>query len=200
MVTGVATVVAEEALRARHRLGLPQARVAELLGTKQSNLSAYECGRQEPGSVVEARLAAFVALNDDTAFAHGWPGTLAMYARRMREAHDDEETLRIVIQASDDFTRLGNDVDRSFFLAEPSPTGDPGLDALLAGLAVTLSRRAHMSEMPVWTRDPGRFLDAIWWFGAAHELPSLRARTLLETPSALRARGVMFSGRNLESV
>ncbi|MFM8350427.1 MAG: helix-turn-helix domain-containing protein, partial [Actinomycetales bacterium] len=49
-------------LRTRRRLGLSQGRVAELLGTSQANISAYETGRLTPGSAVAARITAFSAL------------------------------------------------------------------------------------------------------------------------------------------
>ena len=45
-------------LAKRKELGLTQTQVARLLGTKQSNVSAYERGVLEPGSAVERTLRA----------------------------------------------------------------------------------------------------------------------------------------------
>lgn len=186
----------------RKRLGLTQGRVAELLGTSQANVSAYETGRLTPGTAVAARIAAFTALPDDTIYRDLWPPTLASTAMKLREdihaGVDESDMLRVIIQASDDFPKLISPEERAFFLTEPGLTGDVRYDALLAGLAVHLCREAGMESTPAWTRAPGRLLDEIWWFDSP--APSLHALSLRDAMPAMRARGVMFSRRNLESV
>lgn len=188
----------------RERLGLTQTRVAELLGTSQANVSAYESGRLVPGPTVGARIAAFTALPDDTVYRKLWPPTLASTAMQLREdlrnGVSETDMLRVVIQASDDFPKLTSAIEQTLFLAEPGPTGDCRYDALLAGLAVHLCREARLPTTPAWTRGPSRYLDEIWWFGRAAEVLENRALTLRDAIPAMRARGVMFSRRNLESV
>jgi len=193
------------ALRAtRERLALTQRRVAEVLGTSQANVSAYETGRLKPGRCVAARIAAFVALPDETAYRALWPSTLASTAVLLRDdvrsGVSDADMLRVIIQASDDFSTLTLTADRALFLAEPGLTGSRGLDALLAGLAVHLCRGAGLRSTPEWTRGAARFTDGIWWFGRAAEVSGLRALTMRDAVPAMRSRGVMFSRRNLESV
>ncbi len=186
----------------RKRLRLTQGRVAELLGTSQANVSAYETGRLTPGPTVAARIAAFTALPDDTIYRDLWPPTLASTAMQLRgDIHaglGESDMLRVIIQASDDFPKLTSPVERAFFLSEPGLTGDIRYDALLAGLAVHLCREACMESTPAWTRAPGRLLDEIWWFDSP--APSLHALGLRDAVPAMRARGVMLSRRNLESV
>lgn len=188
----------------RERLGLTQTRVAELLGTSQANVSAYETGRLAPGPVVASRISAFTALPDDTVYRRLWAPTLASTAMQLREdirtGVSETDMLRVIIQASDDFPRLDSAIERALFLAEPGPTGDRRYDALLAGLAVHLCREAGLPKTPAWTRAPSRYLDEIWWFGRAAEVPENRALTLRDAVPAMRARGVMISRRNLESV
>ena len=189
-------------LATRRRLGLTQARTAQLLGTSQANISAYERGRLEPGRTVAARISALEALPDDTVYRKLWPVTLASTALQLRDdvrkGVGEGDMLRVIIQASDDFAKLASPVERALFLAEPGPTGDRRLDALLAGLAVHLCRQARMPSSPGWTREPVRYLDRIWWFDSG--VPALRALALRDAVPAMRVRGVMFSRRNLESV
>ena len=186
----------------RERLGLTQGRVAELLGTSQANVSAYETGRLDPGRAVTSRIAAFTALPDDTVYRKLWPPTMASTALQIREdicqGASESDTLRVIIQASDDFPRLTLPEERAFFLIEPGATGDVRYDALLAGLAVHVCREAGLESTPAWTRAPGRMLNEMWWFDSP--APSLHALGLRDAVPAMRARGVMFSRRNLESV
>ena len=143
-------------------------------------------------------------LPEDTLYRQLWPSTLASTAMQLREdvrnEVDDGTTVRDVIQAADDFTKLTSPADRAFFLAEPGPTGSRRFDALLAGLAVHLCREAGLETTPAWTRARIRFLDEIWWFGRTSESVGIRAMTLRDCVPSMRSRGVMFSRRNLESV
>jgi len=124
---------------------------------------------------------------------------LAATAQAMRTSASEVELLRQVIQASDDFDALGGDAARRAFLAEPPLTGDPRYDALLAGLAVHLCRRAGLPMTPAWTRDESRYLDRMWWFGLDGD-SGLQAYVFQRTPSCMRSRGVLFNADNLASV
>ena len=217
---------------ARKRLALTQAQTATLLGTSQANVSAYEKSQLQPGPLVEARIAAFAALTADSLYATYEAATLASLAAQLRAdlhaARSEPDMLRLVIQASDDFARLTAPADRTLFLAEPSPTGSPAWDSLLAGLAVHLCRQARLERTPRWVRDSARALDSCWWVarddlavevsgrgrpragnGArsragnrarATSRQRAQARALQEAIPSMRARGVILSRRELESV
>jgi len=194
-----------EALRdARTRLTLTQAHAAQLLATQQANISAYERGRLEPGRVVAQRIQALAELTRNSVYADYLASTMPSTAAQVRDdlaaGRSESDMLRVVIQASDDFTRLTEPTDRAFFLTEPSPTGSRQWDALLAGLAVHLCRQANMVSTPIWTSDPSRTLDHVWWFGRAEVVTALRSHALREAVPSMRSRGVLFSRRNLESV
>jgi transcriptional regulator with XRE-family HTH domain len=191
-------------MEARSNLDLTQAQAAGLLATSQANISAYERGRLEPGRIVAERIEALASLTPDSIYSTYLASTIPSAAAQLRTdlAEDRSETdmLRVVIQASDDFQKLTTPTDRAFFLTEPSPTGSKRWDALLAGLAVHLCRQAGMHRTPWWTTNPSLSLDHIWWFGRSAVVPDLRARALREAIPSMRARGVLFGRRNLESV
>lgn len=189
---------------ARARLGLTQAQAAQVLATSQANVSAYERGRLQPGRVVAERIDAFAALAPDSIYAACSASTIPSTAAQIRTDLSAQRTeldmLRVIIQASDDFARLTQSADRVFFLTEPSPTGSRKWDALIAGFAVHLCRVAGMDRAPMWTTDPTRALDDIWWFGRSEKVVDLRPRAVREAIPSMRARGVMLGRRNLESV
>jgi transcriptional regulator with XRE-family HTH domain len=198
------SAVASALRDARARLNLTQAQAAQLLATQQANISAYEHGRLEPGRVVTARINAFAQLEQNSVYTEYLASTMPSAAAQIRTdlaaGRSDTDMLRVVIQASDDFARLTTPSDYAFFLTEPSPTGSQQWDALLAGLAVHLCRQANVPSAPFWTTDPARQIDHIWWFGRADAVPQLRAHALQDAVPSMRARGVIFSRANLESV
>ena len=187
---------------ARTRLNLTQAQAAQLLATSQANISAYERGRLIPGRIVAERIDALAALTPESLYATYLASTIPSAAAQLRidlaEDRSETDMLRVVIQASDDFHKLTEPTDRAFFLTEPSPTGSKRWDALLAGLAVHLCRQAGMHSTPWWTSDPGRVIDFVWWVDSP--APRLQAQLIQLAIPAMRARGVMMSRRNLESV
>ena len=69
----------------RKELGLSQVNLAFLMGTKQSNISAYERGVLEPGSVIEQRFAALLELHPQSVFYGGGFPTLASQVVELRE-------------------------------------------------------------------------------------------------------------------
>jgi transcriptional regulator with XRE-family HTH domain len=198
----VVTDVASALRAARSRLDLTQAQAAELLATRQANVSAYERGRLDPGRVVGSRIAALDALGAHSVYATYLASTMPSAAAQLRadlsDGRSESDMLRVVIQVSDDFAKLTDPADRAFFLTEPSPTGSRQWDALLAGLAVHLCREAGMDRTPIWTTHPSAGLDFLWWVDST--APSLQAHLMKEAIPAMRARGVILSRRNLESV
>ena len=187
---------------ARDRLNLTQSQAAELLATSQANISAYERGRLQPGRLVSERIEALAALEPDSVYATYSASTIPSAAAQIRtdlsDNRSETDMLRVVIQASDDFRKLSKPTDRAFFLSEPSPTGSREWDALIAGLAVHLCREAKMDRAPMWTTDPSRIIDFVWWVDSV--APAARAQLLQQAIPAMRARGVIMSRRNLESV
>jgi hypothetical protein len=152
--------------------------------------------------VVGERIRAFAGLGPDSAYLSRDLSTLASASAQVRtDLHAQRaqaDLLRVVVQSSDDFARLEDDADRSLFLAEPSPTGSRNWDALLAGLAVHLCRSVGSARAPRWTADPSRTVDFAWWVDSS--ATSLQPRLLQDAIPSMRARGVMLSRRNLESV
>jgi len=191
----------------RERLDVSQAHAAFLLGTRQSNISAYERGALEPGPVVSARIDAFGALEPGTSHRGTWAGTLPSHAIGLSHAahgldrrERDATVIRHIVAMNDAFTALSSDPDRALFLTEPTATGQRDLDALLAGLAVHWCRSTGASRVPLWTRESRRYLTGAWWLGAEMSAPKARARAVANGVPALRARGIFLDRATLESV
>lgn len=189
---------------ARRRLGMTQDRAAELLGTRQPNISRYERGQLLPGPLVRRRIEALADLPTGSSLVDSGCASMVSLAHDirtdLRQGVPWQSTLRLIIAASDDFSALTHDAERMLFLSEPSATSDAGYDALLAGLAVHLCRLAGRHRCPSWTRGADRYLPGFWWYGAAGDSPGLRAYAWQRTPSCFRARGVVFNVDNLASV
>lgn len=80
------------------------------------------------------------------------------------------------------------------FFAEPSTTGDPRWDALLAGSTEDLAMRDGF-PVPDWSR--GHALPTFWFVGSP---PSLQAYSFARSSFSLQFRGVMIDSADLESV
>jgi len=186
---------------------LSQSHTAFLLGTQQSNISAYERGILEPGPVVSSRIDALVALEPDTAHRGTWAGTLPSHAIALNAAaggltdmQRDLAIVREIVAMHDAFTALTCDTDRALFLTEPTSTGWQDLDALLAGLAVHWCRSGSLTRVPLWTRASRHYLTTAWWIGADERMPKARARALAHGVPALRSRGIFLDRATLASV
>ena len=181
--------------RARAAAGLTQARLAELAGTTQSAIAAYEAGTREPTVPVLARMvaAAGARLAIDVAPDSSYY-RLAELARDVAatDPSDEARRLRLVFE----FLRGAQEDKHPLVLlvaAEPPPTGDVRFDALLAAIAEDLC--VHAGEAPPsWVHDAGRFLDRAWWVSG---LPSARAAALVHAPASFRRRGVMLDRHDL---
>lgn len=71
---------------------------------------------------------------------------------------------------------------------EPSPTGDPRWDALIAGVVEDLAFRTG-TRIPDWVRAPERTLTT-WWF--ATDFSGLHPIAFVETPAAIAGHGVFI--------
>lgn len=188
---------------------MTQGHVAFLLGTRQSNISAYEAGRLDPGEAVASRIAAYLDLEPGTAHVGTWAGSLPSHTADLRTwlaaftgpARDrDQLLLRTVIGMNDAFQQLTSRPDRALFLSEPGSTGDASVDALLAGMAVHWCRQTDAMRVPAWTRHSRHALDTAWWIGLDEQTPMLRAQAFSNGIPSLRARGMFLDRRTLASV
>ena len=181
--------------RARAAAGLTQTRLAELAGTTQSAIAAYEAGMREPTVPVLSRMLAAAGARLDIGVAPD-PSLyrLTDLARDIAatDAADEVRRLRLVFE----FLRGAQDDGHPLVLlvaAVPPSTGDVRFDALLAAIAEDLC--VHAGEAPPsWVHDAGRFLDRAWWVSA---LPSARAAALVHAPASFRRRGVMLDRHDL---
>lgn len=196
----------------RKELGLTQQQVARLLGTKQSNISAYEKEVLTPGSVVEQRFAALLALtaNPDSVYHNAEFPTLASQVVQLREflatprntSADTQDSiiLRVLIDTHDRFQELSSQTDQQFFLMQPGSCGVRRADVAFAGMAVHWARQAELPRVPNWTRNPDLFLEQPWFVDGGAEGSLMRALSIARGVPALRARGVFLAATNLESV
>ena len=182
--------------RSRRTAGLTQAQLAELAGTSQSAIAAYESGARQPTLPVLRRMieatghvASVTAEPDPTMFR------LTDLARDIRGSHGDaQRQLRLVFE----FLRAAEQDGHPLVLlvaAEPELTGDPRFDALLAAAAEDLCVEAGIAP-PSWVHEPFRFLNRAWWVS---DLPSGRAQALVHAPASYRRRGIMIDRHDLEA-
>ncbi|MGI8562609.1 MAG: hypothetical protein ACR2MZ_03475 [Candidatus Dormibacter sp.] len=114
--------------------------------------------------------------------------------RRLLEARDERNALRVVFQLVDDMRRALGDGREGFLELGPMPTGDRRFDALLAGLAEHEAREAGQSP-PKWATRLSVVLDPPWYVS-----PYLRAMAEVESPEPLRARGILITAADLTRV
>lgn len=177
---------------------LRQCEVAELAEADQSMISLYERGQREPTWPTFLRLlsAADAVAEVRVANLDGQHLTLENLARHLTESESDSTRRRLVL----DFVGRYRDADagRRFglLLGQPESTGDVRWDALLGGLAEHFAFHDAV-DPPAWINEHCRFLDYPWYWV---DLPSVRRRALLGTPSAFRRRNVWIDRVDLERV
>lgn len=79
---------------------------------------------------------------------------------------------------------------------EPQVTGDGQADALLAAIAEHVAIR-HDLGVPRWALQQSRFLDRFWFVSPTR---GFRAIALVQTPIALKRRGIFWPERSMERV
>ena len=188
-------VAASALRRARADAGLTQTQMAELAGTTQSAIAAYEAGTREPTLPVLLRLCAAagfrlnIDIEPDTSLYR-----VADVARDIAATNPMNEArrLRLVFEFLRGVHEDGHPL--ALLLApEPTTTGDQRFDALLAAIAEDLCVHAEVAPPP-WVHDASRFLDDVWWVS---KLASARAAALVHTPASFRRRGVMIERRDM---
>jgi len=97
----------------------------------------------------------------------------------------------------DEFALRADDASRAGAIEQrPWETGDVRQDAYLGALAEHLAT-AHGLKRPVWSLEPGRFLDRFWFVS---DVPGFRAISIAQAPAAFRRRGVFIPERSLHRV
>lgn len=188
---------------ARLRRGLSQAELAARVGTTQSAIARLESGTADPRLSTLIRYADAVGteLDAHTAAAASLDRTAAA-VRGSLAASGAGEALRQVIQFLDDVAAFDGDAVRQSIRAEPSTVGDPRWDALLAGIAEYVSRRAGI-PVPGWASAPGRFLPRFWFVVEdilGRPAPGLAVAAFASAPPELAGRGVFLDRTSLVSV
>ena len=182
----------------RRQAGLTLRDVAWAAGTSQTNVSAYERGVKRPSARTLRRLRAEIGAGADSPVYRGRlstvPATAAALRAGLRQEWSTAQLLRVVRQMRTDAAHLDGPADRAAFFAEPSTTGDPRWDALLAGAVEDLFVQDG-APAPAWTR--GHALRRFWFVSDA---PALQAYVFAHSPMSLQVRGVMIDPADLEAV
>ncbi len=180
---------------ARVAAGLTQTQLADLAGTSQPVVAAYESGSREPTVPMLNRM---IAASGNTLVLRFEPDSdryrISDLAVDIRRERDESRRLRLVFE----FVRSANDDGhplRTLVCTVPRSTGDQRFDAMLAAVAEHLCVQSGVPT-PKWTLDPQRFLDRAWWVSS---LPSARRRALVHSPASFRRRGVMIDRHDLTS-
>jgi transcriptional regulator with XRE-family HTH domain len=186
-------------LRSRRiELGLTLRQVARAAGTSETNVAAYERGAKTAHPRTLRRLLTAIEAGSDSAVhRHNLltvPATAAALRKGLRAQWSTADLLRLVREMRSNAVQVTNAADRAAFFAEPSTTGDPRWDAMLAGSVEDLALRGEF-PVPPWTR--GHALPQFWFVGSA---PSLQAYAFARSPFSLQVRGVMVDPADLESV
>jgi transcriptional regulator with XRE-family HTH domain len=173
--------------------GLTQRQLADLAGTSQSAIAAYESGEREPTlPVLERMVRASGHVLSVTIAPDRRLFRLTDLAGQIRATDDEQRRMRLVFEFLRGAQEDGHPV-RLLVAAEPALTGDRRFDALLAAIAEDLCVHADIPP-PSWVNDPDRYLDGFWWVS---NLPSARARAVVHTPASYRRRGVMLDRHDL---
>lgn len=181
--------------QARRAAGLTQGQLAELAGTSQSAVAAYETGVREPTLPVLERMIRSsghvlgVTVEPDPRLYR-----LADLAVDIRATGDESRRLRLVFEFLRSAEEDGHSL-RLLVAVEPGSTGEARFDALLGAIAEDLCVHAGIAP-PGWVHDDDRFLDGFWWVS---DLPSARARALVHSPASYRRRGVMLDRHDLRA-
>jgi transcriptional regulator with XRE-family HTH domain len=186
-------------IRERRRLsGLTALQVARAIGTRETNVAAYERGDKTPSPATLARLMPAIDLGPTSAiFVNRLltvPAAAAAIRKGVRAGWATRDLLRIVRESRANAKWVIDADELQVYLAAPSTTGDRRWDALLAGSTENLALQRRMS-VPKWTR--GHALPTLWFVG---ESRFFDAYALAHSPASLKIRGVMVDPADLESV
>jgi len=191
---------AREVIReVRQLTGLTQQGLAELAGTTQSTIAAYETGAKHPTTSTLDRIVRAAGVELSWAVVRRVPYrpmTLVDLAASLSKAENDQDRRLLTLEFLQEFEAEPPHRQAVLISEQPASTGDDRWDALVAGFAEHLAFR-HDLDYPQWAEDPGRFLDR-WWFPI--DTPEARAGAFVHAPAALARRGVFIERRDLVRV
>lgn len=118
---------------------------------------------------------------------------LASYVSALRDC-DDAFRLRMVLHGFGTVWRDADNAERVVLAAEEPERFDPRWDAFLAAYIEYFCARDGL-EAPEWTREPGRYLEKMWW--SADYFDFERGRVIVTTPPAFDAHGVWIDDSDL---
>lgn len=118
----------------------------------------------------------------------------ALAVREELRRGDEHFALRLIARLGADLRSLSRPTDIARCLAEPSSTGDPRWDTLLAAAVGRECRRLGITA-PAWTNVAPL---PSWWFPLLAD-PILTARTMQRTPVDFSVRGIWLDANALET-
>ena len=182
----------------RRESELTAAQVARVVGTAESNITAYERGDKVPGPATLERIVAAVAAGSTSPiYTNGLvtaPQAASAIRGGIRHGWTSRELLRIMREHRSNASWVSRPIDVEVFFGRPATSGDRRLDALLAGSTEELAMRNGM-VVPRWTQATRLKND---WF--VTDDPAFHAYLLEYSPDPFRSRGVMVDPEALESV
>ena len=180
---------------ARRSAALTQADLARRASTAQSAVAAYETGARTPNLETFRRLLRVcdyeVEVTARPRMRRG-ASSLADLATSIShdlEADDEESALRLIFGFADDFRGSSRPGQIALIAAEPTPTGDPRFDAVLAATAEFFAAEAGIGT-PDWVNGHTRFVEPLWFIASR---PAFHAYTLAHTPAVFVRHGVMVA-------
>jgi transcriptional regulator with XRE-family HTH domain len=181
--------------RARQAAGITQLEVAELAGTTQPAVAAYESAARTPSLTTLVRLLGACEY-DVEVVAHprmrNGAASLAELSQTIQQDVADgreQDALRLLFGFADDFRGSSRPGAIELIAEEPAATGDSRFDATLAGTAEFFAAERGVPA-PGWVDQPNRFVEPLWFVASR---PEFDAYTLANTPATFARHGVLIA-------
>ena len=180
---------------ARRAAGITQRELAELAGTAQPAVAAYESGARTPSLATLERLLG--ACEHDVELVarprvRRGAASLAELSQTISEdvkRGSERDALRLLFGFADDFRRSSRPGRIALMEDEPPSTGEARFDAALAGVAEFFAAEGALVA-PAWVNGPARFVDPRWFVVSR---PAFHAYTLTNTPACFARHGVFIA-------
>jgi transcriptional regulator with XRE-family HTH domain len=180
---------------ARRGAALTQVGLARRASTAQSAVAAYETGTRTPNLDTFRRLLRACGYEIDIVARprlRRGASSLAELVTSIAQdlaADDEQSALRLIFGFADDFRGSGRPGQIALIAAEPTPTGDPRFDAVLAATAEYFAAESCIAA-PDWVNGCTRFVEPFWFIAS---LPAFHAYTLAHTPAVFARHGVFLA-------
>ena len=123
------------------------------------------------------------------------PHTLAEAIERVRCGEPQDIALAEFV---DSFLTAPNDRARLASIdAEPAPSGEARLDALVGAIAEYLAKQYHLGRVPRWASEPRRKLDEPW-FTTSSASPAMREYLSYASPAEFRSHNIFTDQQPLQ--